>query len=190
MSTVLQEKKALRASCKELRLSIPFEEKAAADTAILHTVTAHSAFLDADLILCFFPVRGEVDLTPIVEIAKQRGISVAFPRCEGTEMCFHLVSSLDELTLDRFGIPAPRADAPVAFPTDKSLCILPGLAAGRDGSRLGYGGGFYDRFLATFGGITLFPIYDRLLFSTLPTEPTDKTVDHIITEKGEIPLYV
>ena len=190
MPTVLEEKKALRASCKALRLSIPFDEKMAADTAILRTVTAHSAFLDADLILCFSPVRGEVDLTPIVEIAKQRGISVAFPRCEGNEMRFHLVNGLDELTLDRFGIPAPRADASVAIPTVKTLCILPGLAAGRDGTRLGYGGGFYDRFLDTFEGITLFPIYERLLFSTLPTEPTDKAVDHIITEKGEIPLYV
>ena len=190
MSTVLQEKKALRATCKELRLSIPSDEKAAADAAILYTVTAHSAFLDADLILCFFPVRGEVDLTPIAEIAKSHGISVAFPRCEGDEMRFHTVTDLKELILDRFGIPAPRADAPIAIPTARTLCLLPGLAAGRDGTRLGYGGGFYDRFLATFEGVTLFPIYERLLFPTLPTEATDKTVTYLVTEKGEIPLHV
>ena len=190
MFSITEQKKALRASCKALRLAIPSDEKAAANAAILRTVAAHSAFLRADLILCFFPVRGEVDLTPIVEIAKQRGIRVAFPRCEGTEMHFHLVSGLDELTLDRFGIPAPRADAPIAVSSEKTLCLLPGLAAGRDGTRLGYGGGFYDRFLDTFKGITLFPIYERLLFPTLPTEPTDKTVTHLVTEKGEIPLYV
>lgn len=190
MPTALEEKKALRASCKALRLSIPTDEKALADAAILHTVTAHSAFLDADLILCFSPVRGEVDLTPIVEIAQKRGISVAFPRCEGNEMRFHLVNSTEELTLDRFGIPAPRADAPIAVCANKSLCLLPGLAAGRDGTRLGYGGGFYDRFLETFKGVTLFPIYERLLFPTLPTESTDKTVTYLVTEKGEIPLHV
>lgn len=190
MSTVLLEKKRLREHCKALRLSIPTEEKALADAAILRTVTAHSAFLGADLLLCFSPVRGEVDLTPIVEIAKKRGVSVAFPRCEGTDMRFHIVKNSDELAVDRFGIPAPCATAPIAVPTARTLCLLPGLAAGRDGSRLGYGGGFYDRFLATFGGITLFPIYERLLFPTLPTEKTDKAVDHLITEKGEIPLHV
>lgn len=190
MSTVLEEKKALRASCKELRLSIPSEEKMAADAAILHTVTAHSAFLDADLVLCFFPVRGEVDLTPIAQIAKERGIPVAFPRCEGADMRFYIVKDLGELAPDKFGIPAPRADAPVAIPTAKTLCLMPGLAAGRDGSRLGYGGGFYDRFLDTFDGITLFPIYERLLFPALPTESTDKSVTILVTEKGEIPFHV
>ena len=190
MSNVLLEKKSLRERCKALRLAISPEEKAAADAAILHTVTAHSSFLDADLLLCFFPVRGEVDLTPITEIAKKRGVPVAFPRCEGTDMRFHTVENLDELAAGRFGIPTPRATAPLAFPTERTLCLLPGLAAGRDGSRLGYGGGFYDRFLDTFGGITLFPIYERLVFPTLPTEKTDRSVDHLITEKGEIPLHV
>ena len=190
MQDITEQKKELRTSCKALRLSIPAEEKALADTAILRTVVTHSAFLDADLILCFFPVRGEVDLTPIAAVAKKRGACVAFPRCEGKEMHFHLVNDLGELTLDRFGIPAPSADAPIARCTQKTLCLLPGLAAGRDGTRLGYGGGFYDRFLATFKGVTLFPVYERLLFPTLPTESTDKTVTYLVTEKGEIPLHV
>ena len=190
MSTVTEQKKELRADCKALRLAIPPEEKKAADAAILRTVTAHSAFLGADLILCFFPVRGEVDLTPIVELAAKRGIPVAFPRCEGTAMRFYIVKSTSELVLDRFGIPAPRSDAPAALATAKTLCLLPGLAAGQNGTRLGYGGGFYDRFLATFEGVSLFPIYDRLLFPTLPTEQTDKTVTYLVTEKGEIPLHV
>ena len=181
MSTVLQEKKALRASCKELRLSIPSEAKALADAAILHTVTAHSAFLDADLILCFFPVRGEVDLTPIAEIAKSHGISVAFPRCEGDEMRFHTVTDLKELILDRFGIPAPRADAPIASPTARTLCLLPGLAAGRDGTRLGYGGGFYDRFLAAEPHPTIALCYDFQLLDALPTEEHDIPVDAVLT---------
>ena len=105
-------------------------------------------------------------------------------------MRFYIVKSTSELVLDRFGIPAPCSDAPAALATAKTLCLLPGLAAGRDGTRLGYGGGFYDRFLATFEGVTLFPIYERLLFPTLPTEATDKTVTYLVTEKGEIPLHV
>ena len=99
--------------------------------------------------------------------------------------CRHTVTGKEDFAPAMFGIPSPRATLPVAKPTARTLCILPGLAAGRDGSRLGYGGGFYDRFLATFEGITVFPIYDCLLFDSLPTEATDRPVDILITEKGE-----
>jgi 5-formyltetrahydrofolate cyclo-ligase len=100
-------------------------------------------------------------------------------------MTFHTVQAESDFSPDDFGIPAPREELPAAEATARTLCVLPGLAAGRDGSRLGYGGGFYDRFLATFAGITVFPIYDFLLFDTLPTEPFDRPVDILIAEKGE-----
>ena len=137
-------------------------------------------------ISCFTPVRGEPDLLPLFGQAQKRGIPVAFPRCEGTRMSFHTVRDPNAMPVDRFGIPAPPSTAPSPVPTARTLCILPGLAAGRDGTRLGYGGGFYDRFLDTFSGITLFPIYERLLFPTLPTEPTDHRVAYVVTEKGEL----
>ncbi len=188
MSTALADKAALRQDCMARRLSIPATQKEAADRAICAAISAHAAYKAADLILAFSPVRGEIDLTPLYLTALASGKALAFPRCTGREMTFHLVCSLDELSPDRFGIPAPAAAAPVACHTEKALCLMPGLAAGRDGTRLGYGGGFYDRFLATFRGITLFPVYESLLFPTLPTEGTDKRVMHIVTEKGEILL--
>lgn len=186
MTSPTNDKKALRAVCLARRLAISSEERQAANKAISHTVSGLSAFLDADLILAFSPVRGEVDLMPLYEIALARKIPLAFPRCTGKEMTFHVVRSMDELTPDRFGIPAPCADAPLATATEHTLCLMPGLAAGRDGTRLGYGGGFYDRFLTTFRGITLFPIYESLLFVTLPTEETDMRVTYLVTEKGVI----
>ena len=104
-------------------------------------------------------------------------------------MFFHTVGGVNELLPDRYGIPAPAADAPRACSNARTLCLLPGLAAGKDGTRLGYGGGFYDRFLATFEGTTLFPVYSRLVFDTLPSEAHDRRVDHILTEKGEIAIH-
>ena len=184
--TVSETKKALRRACAKTRSDIPISEKRAADAALCRTVAAHPAFAAADLLLLFTPVRGEPDLLPLFDEATKRGIPVAFPRCEGTVMTFHTVNAPTDMIPDRFGIPAPTKNAPAPAVTARTLCVLPGLAAGRDGTRLGYGGGFYDRFLDTFAGITLFPVYDRLLLDTLPTEPTDHRVMHVITEKGEI----
>ena len=168
-----------------LRLAISPAQKAKDDAALCAAIARHEAFLEADLILGFFAVRGEPDLSPLYEEAQRRGIPVAFPRCVGKELFFHTVKGVNELLPDRFGIPAPTPEAPPAYMTERTLCLLPGRAAGRDGTRLGYGGGFYDRFLATFEGITLFPIYERLVFDTLPADTLDRPVDHIITEKGE-----
>ncbi|MBQ8341091.1 MAG: 5-formyltetrahydrofolate cyclo-ligase [Clostridia bacterium] len=187
--TPKEQKAAWRKKCATLRSNVSPKQKALDDAALCAYITAHPAFSEADLILSFFAVRGEPELSPLFSAAQKRGIPVAFPRCVEKDMFFHTVKGLNELSADKFGIPAPAADAPLARPTAKTLCLLPGLAAGRDGSRLGYGGGFYDRFLATFGGITLFPVYERLVFDTLPTDAFDRKVDHILTEKGELTIH-
>ncbi|MBR7181513.1 MAG: 5-formyltetrahydrofolate cyclo-ligase [Clostridia bacterium] len=179
-----QEKKALRKECLARRMAMPTAVKQDADAALCRTIAESDAFRTADLLLLFLPMRGEPDLTPLAALAKARGVAVAYPRCTDGEMTFHLDDGR-AFTPDRFGIAAPPPDAPEALPSEKTLCLLPGLAAGRDRTRLGYGGGFYDRYLATFPGKTLFPVYDALLFDTLPTEATDCTVDMIVTEKGE-----
>lgn len=184
--TVAAQKKQLRQDCLARRLSLSPTEKQAADETLCRAIEALPLFQNADLILCFSPVRGEPDLSRLFAAAKERGIPVAYPRCESTDMTFHTVDTLQELRPDRFGIPAPTAAAPLARCTAATLCLMPGLAAGRDGTRLGYGGGFYDRFLDTFPGICVFPVYECLLFSTLPTEKTDHRVTHIVTEKGEL----
>ena len=186
--TADEQKRLWRQQCAALRADVAPAQKALDDAALCARIAAHPAFLQADLILTYFGVRGEPDLSALLPLAAARGIAVAFPRCVGKDMIFHTVQGVNELAADRFGIPAPGADAPIARCTARTLCLLPGLAAARDGHRLGYGGGFYDRFLATFGGITLFPVYERLVFDTLPTGPYDRKVDHIITEKGGIAL--
>jgi 5-formyltetrahydrofolate cyclo-ligase len=185
MTDVSAQKKALRASLLAKRAAILPTQKAQMDAAICDRIAALAAFREADLILAFFPVRGEVDLRPLYRLAAELHIPLAFPRCEGKEMTFHIVANLDELVPDRFRIPAPPVGAPLAVCTEKTLCLLPGLAATRDGARLGYGGGFYDRFLPRFAGSLIFPVYAQFVLDTLPSEAHDQRIPHIVTEKGE-----
>lgn len=184
--TLDEQKKLLRQTCIALRADVTCAQKAADDAALCAHIAAHPAFLRADLILSYCAVRGEPDLSALLPIAAARGIAVAYPRCVEKELLFHTVKGLNELIPDHFGIPAPPPSAPRAMCTARTLCLLPGLAATKDGQRLGYGGGFYDRFLAAFPGVTLFPIYDRLLFSSIPCHSLDRKADYIITEKGEL----
>ncbi len=186
VSDILAQKKLLRAQQSALRAAIPTHEKMALDAALCHAMAAHPAFLTCDTLLCFFPVRDEPDFTPLYQLARERGVKTSFPRCVGTQMSFHVIADECALEPGRFGIPTPRADAPLATCTARSLCLVPALAATKDGLRLGYGGGFYDRFLPDFPGISLLPIYSALVCDTLPREQTDQTVDYVLTEKGEL----
>ncbi len=181
---IIEEKAALRARVLALRQSLPETVKANADAALCAAIAARTEFAQADMLFLFFPVRGEADLLPLAHLARERGIITAYPRCEGKNLQFFPVLSEKELLPDAFGVPAPKKSGSPITPTAKTLCVLPGLAADRRGARLGYGGGFYDRFLATFEGKTIFPVYDALVFDQLPTEPTDRFADVILTEKG------
>ena len=96
-------------------------------------------------------------------------------------MRFLLFEGEHALTPDRFGIPSPRAEAPEVSVTAHTLCLAPGLAAGRDGTRLGYGGGFYDKFLAREPNHpTIARCYGFQVVEELPTEEFDVPVDCVL----------
>ncbi len=186
VTDITADKRKLRAHFSALRAGIPATEKAALDAALCRAIAAHPSFLACDTLLCFSPVRDEPNFQELYQLARKRGVKTAFPRCTGTQMHFHIVGDESELIEGRFGIPTPREDAPLATCTPRTLCLLPALAVARDGTRLGYGGGFYDRYLAHFPGVTLLPIYSMLACDALPRERTDIPASHILTEKGEL----
>lgn len=184
----MTDKKALRAELLAKRMAIPTEEKARLDAALIKSIAEHPSFLSANALLSYLPMRGEPDLTPLLALAESRGIPVYLPHCDKNGMRFLLYTGQANLTPDRFGILSPRADLQEAAPTARTLCLVPGLAAARDGTRLGYGGGFYDRFLPCFEGKTLFALYEQFVFDTLPRGIYDFLIDpkSIITEKGAL----
>ncbi len=183
--TLCSDKKALRERALLLRAALTERERLAASAALCEAITDLPAFAACELLLAFYPVRGEVDLRALYERALLAGKRVAFPRCEGREMRFY-VCEPHALVPGRFGIPTPPREAPQALPGERTLCLLPALAADKDGGRLGYGGGFYDRFLANFKGVAILPLYHALLVPHVPQEPTDIRPHLVLSEKGVI----
>ena len=178
-------KKELRRALLAARLLIDKEEKRTLDAALCAALAAHPLFVAANSVLGYLPMRGEPDLTPLFALAEELGKRVFLPRCDKDGMTFHLFEGWEGLSPDRFAIPAPAPTAPVLTDTQNALCLLPGLAADKSGFRLGYGGGFYDRFLPRFAGSLIFPVYARFVLDTLPSEAHDQRIPHIVTEKGE-----
>lgn len=188
--SVSEEKKKLRVHFRALRASLDSDCKDSLDQALCQAILTHPLCQKASTLLLFYPVKGEPNLLPLAEDFLARGHSVGFPICDPVThvMHFHAVSHLSELTAGEYGIPAPSPSGRILDDEPHALCLIPALSADHRGHRLGYGGGYYDRFLARFSGACILPIYHMLLSDTIPTDATDIPVGHILTEKGEIPL--
>ena len=134
-------------------------------------------------------MRREIDVMPIFFAAIADGKRVAFPRCEADRsMTFYYVKTESELESGAYGIREPRREletvAKDAF--NESICIVPGLVFDREGYRVGYGGGYYDRFLAKYTGTTVAPVRDGFLYDgKLPKDKFDVNVQWIIRRKNE-----
>ncbi len=187
----LQTKKEWRARFSELRAAIQPDTRKEWDALLCRALLSHPLYGDAHRLLCFYPTKGEPNLLPFYEAALADRKKLFFPLCRTSDhtMTFLEVMSLSELCPGAYGIPEPTGSASVFSGDSTALCLVPGLAFDRAGNRLGYGGGYYDRFLADFSGRTLAPVYRCFLTDTLPCAPTDRPVEHILTEKGEIVLY-
>ena len=179
-------KQELRAALKERRAAIPAEQRREMDARIVANFAASEVFLRASALLVYAPLEGEINLLPLVRIARERGIPVAFPRCdvETNTMQFYELLPTARLTEGAYRIPEPPADAPLCTPDSRALCILPALSFDPTGARIGYGKGYYDRYLATFPGIRAGAIYSTMILKRVPTEPHDLPVSLLVTERG------
>lgn len=189
MTPIKKEKDAIRKSCAERRNQMTSEEHKSFDEKIIQTATSLVSFRHADIILLYAPIKSEIDVMPIFELAKEKGKKVAFPKCNTEErtMKFHFVDSLEELSPCAYGIREPSEDAPIYDPETtqgSALCFVPGLAFDVYGYRLGYGKGYYDKFMNSFTGSCVGLAYTHQILPCLPKGKFDKHCDVMITEKG------
>ena len=182
------DKKKARIELAKIRADIYDKQKYS--ELLCNGIEALKEYKDADVILLYFPTRSEPDISPLADIARRDGKKIAFP-ISVTKDCtldFRFISSPDELEIGAYGIREPRADAERATLSDRTLCIVPALAVDTDGYRLGYGKGYYDRFLSTFEGNAVVAIHSSLVCERLPRNDTDIPIKTIITETGAIRL--
>ncbi len=182
------EKQEVRTLYRQKRQALAAEERERRDAVICRRIRSLVSYRYAGTLLAYAPKGCEIDIRPVIEAALFEGKRVALPRCEeGNQMTFRRIASLAELEPGAYGIAEPRADAPLYEEEAAMLCLVPGIVFSRDGFRIGYGGGYYDRFLRDFSGTTLGIVYRDFLLPTLPRGRMDLSVNALVTEAGVIP---
>lgn len=156
------------------------------DVNIFNNIVNSSNYKQALVILCYFPREDEVNTIPIITKALKDNKKVALPVClDGRgNMEFYYINSIDNLNVGFFGILEPeKKDDNLVRDFNNSLCIVPGYTFDKSGYRLGYGKGFYDKFLSLHDIATIGLCYEEFLAKELPKNEFDKKVDYICTEK-------
>lgn len=134
-----------------------------------------------ELVVGFLAMGDEIDMTPLVE--RLPGIRFALTRtAPGSQLTVHDFASPREL--HRFGFEQPAAGSPPLSPVDVDVVLVPGLAFGLDGARLGRGAGYYDRFLQGLDADTVALTTTDRIRTDIPLEPHDARVGWIATEAG------
>jgi 5-formyltetrahydrofolate cyclo-ligase len=173
------------------RDAIPAGEKKQLDRRIREHLFAWSAFRTARCVFCYASFRSEVDTFPVFDRVLAAGKRLLVPRVDPAACSMHavVIESTGELKPGYYGIPEPEKRREGSrYPAGEiDLVIAPGCAFTRKGDRLGYGGGYYDRFLVGVrdtGCATCSLTYDRLVLPSLPVKNIDIPVDYLITESG------
>ena len=171
-------KDLLRRDLKAVRDLIPVPDRAAYSTGLVEMIRSMPEYSDASVILLYCPIGSEPDLMPLAEYAERESKTVAFPVTHFGEMTFCVKDSSSGFRPGAMGIPEPTGEELVcAAKKADVLCVVPALAVDKCGYRIGYGGGYYDRFLSGFAGRSVCAVYPQLFVDSLPVEKHDEPVD-------------
>ena len=188
MSYIREVKNKIRETYRQRRRALTPEQKAAYDQRIVKNITNLASYRFAEVILAYHPLEDEIDIRPLLESALAAGKKVALPLCsQGGNMDFYFITSLSELEDGSFGLKEPSPTAEKYDRTDKrqALMIIPALVYDSLGFRLGYGRGYYDRYVNGFVGVKAGLSYECCMQkSPLPRGRFDCAVDYVVTEKG------
>ncbi len=130
----------------------------------------------------YHPVGSEVQTQEIMRDAISRGVQVLLPRILGDDMVFCAVGGPEDLEMGRFGIMVPKERCPTCC--DMDVVVVPAVGVAPDGHRLGYGHGYYDRFLGGSGATSIAVAYRRQVVGSIPFDGHDVRVHWVATESG------
>jgi 5-formyltetrahydrofolate cyclo-ligase len=186
IKNIKEVKMNLRARYRKIRENMNAQKKLAMDSAMQSRVLALREYAKNDTVFTYVSKPIEVDTLGLISAALLNHKRVAVPRCvPGTyDMEFYYIQSMDDLEKGSFGVLEPIVGkCELVTDYEQGLCVVPGLAFDAQGYRLGYGKGYYDRFLSEFKGTTVGICYTGCVQWNLPHGYYDKPVDLLITEK-------
>ena len=174
-------KQELRTHIRMLKRQMAEAEIDEKSNALCDCFVRSDAYRNAGTLYGYLSYNQEVRTMPILEQALRDGKRVALPKCYGSEMRFIYTDDLTKIGKSSCGVPEPLADKPIAH-DETALVLMPGLAFDRNGHRMGYGGGYYDRFLAAEPGHpTVALCFDFQIVEQIPTEEFDIPVDLVLS---------
>lgn len=178
-----ESKRLLRQRLRERVEALPPEYCMEADRAIITRLMDTEAYQRATVLFCYVGRKHEINTMPLILDALNCGKQVGVPRCAGKgimEVC--RIEKPEDLEEGFYGLLEPKANCPVISPEVLELVIVPCLSATKEGGRLGYGGGYYDRYLPKVNCPKILLCREKLLSENLPREAHDVIADGIITE--------
>jgi 5-formyltetrahydrofolate cyclo-ligase len=181
--SITEAKSQLRQSLRKLRASLGEETRARASQSICEALERWTIFQQSQTILTYMPIKGEADLTTLLDRHPEK--QWILPRIlpdENHRMVFHVYDA-GRLVRHPFGMAEPTADSPIVPREALQLVLVPGLAFDCHGWRLGYGGGFFDRFLSGYVGVSVGITFQVLLLDAVPHSPLDVAMGWIATEE-------
>ena len=170
-------KQFLRDKYKEIRKNIKNKEEI--DKSIFNKIVNLEEYKQSDLILTYVSLKKEVDTIKLIKYSLEEGKRVAVPKCEGKDITFYYIYTLEDLEEGKFGILEPKTNELVNN-FENSICIIPGIAFDKENNRLGYGKGFYDRFLESYKGMKIGLTYKECICDKIDIDENDMKMDKVI----------
>ena len=178
------EKTSLRRLWLEKRDSFSADFIDIASKKIQKNLKKIDVYRAARTIACYYSIGSEVKTYNILQEILSEGKILALPRVEDDELVFCNVRKLEDLEKGEFGIMEPKQNCSLTSEFDAIL--VPAIAMTREGQRLGYGKGFYDRFLADKKSATIALAYSKTILKNIPSSKNDVKIQWIVTEDGAI----
>ena len=186
INDIRPEKKALRESALGWRKQLSRNEKQRMDFKIQNKFLTLWKFREVSTVLVYCSKPLEIDTSLVIDRALAMGKTVAAPRCvpDTRDMEFYIIKGKADLTPGAFGVMEPDPEkCELLRDYTSSVCVVPALVFDTEGFRLGYGKGYYDRFLSSYNGVCIGLAYSDFVKDNLPHGKFDRKVDIIVTEK-------
>ena len=181
----MESKREIRKRILELRDNMDQADREYMNGRLYKRVVSCKEIISADVIMAYVSYKSEVDTIPIINKLLLEGKKIVVPRVSDDDMDFYVISDLNNLEEGYKGIKEPASDCIKYEPAGNEIMLLPGTVFDKRLFRVGYGKGYYDRYLARHKGITTIGLaYDFQLVDEVPVDTWDKGLDMIITEKN------